>query len=128
MGILCRYQSASYELPEGRYQSTLDRLEIIPSKSGNQTLVITATLIEDQSPQELHFPLHLPFKLRDARQALKILIGTEDPEDDSEFYKLAYGATGKQFTLLVEHRTNRGGRLHINRRAESTEEELVGVV
>ena len=92
------------------------------------TLVITATLIEDQSPQELHFPLHLPFKLRDARQALKILLGTEDPEDDSELYKLAYGATGKQFTLLEEHRTDRSGQLHVNRRVESAEEELVGVV
>ena len=61
-----------------RYQATLDRLEIKPSKSGNQTLVITATLIEDQSPQELHFPLHLPFKLRDARQALQILIGKKN--------------------------------------------------
>ena len=50
MGILSRYQSASYDLPEGRYQATLDRLEIMPSKSGNQTLVITATLLEDQSP------------------------------------------------------------------------------
>ena len=128
MGILSRYQSASYDLPEGRYQATLDRLEIKPSKSNNQTLVITATLIEDQSPQELHFPLHLPFKLRDAQQALKILLGTEDPEDDSELYKLAYGATGKQFTLVVEHRTDRGGRLHVNRRVESAEEELVGVV
>ena len=128
MGILSLYQSASYDLPEGRYQATLDRLEITPSKSVNQKLVITATLLEDQSPQELHFPLHLPFKLRDARQALKILIGTEDPEDDSELYKLAYGATGKQFTLLVEQRTDRGGRLHVNRRVESAEEELVGVV
>jgi len=128
MGILSRYQSASYDLPEGHYQATLDRLEIRLSKSGNQTLVITATLIEDQSPQELHFPLHLPFKLREARQALKILLGTEDPEDDSELYKLAYGATGKQFTLVVEHRTDRGGRLHVNRRVESAEEELVGVV
>ena len=76
----------------------------------------------------MHFPLHLPFKLRDARQALKILIGTEVPEDDSGLYKLAYGAIGKQFTLLVEHRTDRGGRLHVNRRVESAVEELVGVV
>ena len=122
MGILSRYQSASYDLPEGRYQATLDRLEIKPSKSGNQTLVITATLLEDQSPQELHFPLHLPFKLRDARQALKILLGTEDPEDDSELYKLAYGATGKQFTLVVEHHTDKGGRLHVNKKVEAAEE------
>ena len=122
MGILDRYQSACYDLPAGRYQATLDRLEIKPSKSGNKTLVITATLLENQSPQLLHFPLHLPFKLRDARQAFEVLLSKEDPEDDSELYRLAYKATGKQFTLVVEKHTDKAGRVHVNKRVETAEE------
>ncbi len=124
MGILDRYQSINYDLPEGHYQATLDRLEIKPSKSGNKTLVITATLLEDQSPQLLHFPLHLPFKLRGARLALRVLLGKEDPEDESELYRLAYEATGKQFSLVVEKHSDKKGRVHINKKVEAAEEVL----
>ena len=49
MGILFRYQSASYDLPEGRYRH-FGPLGDQAIEVRNQTLVIT-TLIEDQSPQ-----------------------------------------------------------------------------
>ena len=103
MGILDRYQSINYNLPEGHYQATLDRLEIKPSKSGNETLVITATLLEDQSPQMLHFPLHLPFKLRDAMKVFRVLLGKEDPENESELYRQTLGAAGRSSPSLLRN-------------------------